>query len=95
VVYWVVLVLVTLGPALAALWKATHAGSGKADFSLNFGNGLFTLVVNANGKMLYTGSASLLAIALLVGVPPLVLWALWLSQRPRDQRRPEHFKERA
>jgi hypothetical protein len=89
VVYWVVLVLVTLGPAFAAMWKATHSGSGKADFSLNFGNGLFTLVVHANGNTIYNGSASVLAIALLVGVPPLLLWGLWLSQRPRAQQRPE------
>jgi hypothetical protein len=93
VVYWVVLAFVALGPAFAALWKATHAGSGKADFSLNFGNGLFTLVVNANGKMLYTGSASVLAIALLVGVPPLLVWALWVAQRPRGERRPEDLRE--
>ena len=82
-VYWIALALVTLGPALVAMWKATHAGAGKGNISLTFSNGVFSLVVDANGQSLYTGAAHLLTIALLAAGPPLVLWALWFAARSR------------
>ncbi|HXT16398.1 MAG TPA: hypothetical protein VN706_12250 [Gemmatimonadaceae bacterium] len=79
--YWVVLAAITMGPGIVAIWKATQSGPGQGNVSLNFSNGLFSLVVQANGHTTYTGSAHLLAIALLVGVPPLVLFGLWLRER--------------
>lgn len=83
VAYWAALVLFGLWPAWGAIWKATHAGTGKGDASFSFGSDMFSLVVHLNGKTIYTGSLSLLSLALLIAVPPLVLWALWLAQRSR------------
>jgi len=81
--YWIALVLVTMWPALSAIWTATHAPPDTGNVSCNFSNWVFSLVVTTGGRNLYTGSAHLLTIALLVGGPPLILWALWLAQRQR------------
>jgi len=91
VVYWILLVLATLTPAIAAIWKATHAVAGQGNVSLNFSNWFFQLLVSVRGQNIYTGSAHFLTIALLVGGPPLVLWALWLSQRQRMPKEPMSF----
>lgn len=86
VAYWVILVFVCLGPAMVAIWRATQAPKpDTSSVSLNFGTGGFSLIVNANGHAIYSATASLLSVALLVAVPPLLLWALWLSQRPRER----------
>ena len=79
--YWFALALVGLGPAVPALWRATHAGNGQGSFSLSYGNSAFTLTVTVGGSQIWTGSVSALALALWIGVPPLLLWAAWLTQR--------------
>lgn len=86
VVYWILLGAVALGPALSAIWKATHSPPDTSNVAMNFSDGMFQLLVTTGGRTTYSGSAHLLAIALLVGGPPLILWALWVSQR---QRAPE------
>jgi hypothetical protein len=91
IAYWVVLIGVALGPAIAAIWRATHAGTGQGDVTLDFGNGAFSLIVKLAGKTIYSGAASLLSIALLVAGPPLVLWLLWVMRRPQPEAAiPEH-----
>jgi hypothetical protein len=79
---WWLLLLLRLAPAFAAIWRATHAGHGEGNFSLSFGNGVLTLLVTVSGRTLWTGSMSFLALALLVGLPPLAMWLLWVSLRP-------------
>jgi hypothetical protein len=79
--YWIVLALVGLGPAVVAIWRATHAGPGQGNVSLNFGNGGFRLSVAISGTEIWAGSISLIALALWIAVPPLVLWFAWLKQR--------------
>jgi hypothetical protein len=84
IVYWILLVIVKLGPAARAIWRATHAG-GPPDVStvaLNFSNFNFVLKVTSPG-MNWSGSASLLAIAAWIAVPPLLLWLIWVTQQPR------------
>jgi hypothetical protein len=76
--YWIALFLIILGPAIPALWRATRS---EGSFSLNFGNGVFSLTVTAAGSEIWRGSISALALALWIGVPPLLLWAAWLTQR--------------
>lgn len=92
ILYWLFLGAISLAPAIAAIWKATHAGEGKGDFALSFGNGLLDLVVHVNGQAIYNGSVHFTTLGLLVGGPPLILYALWLTQRPR--RAPEPDRER-
>jgi hypothetical protein len=83
--YWVVLAAVKLGPAAAAISRVTQGPEGQGSFSLNFGNGGFTLTVIERGVTIFTGTASLFAIALWVAGPPLVWWVVWaMRQRKRD-----------
>ena len=81
IAYWIALAAVGLGPAIPALWRATHAGPGQGSFSFSFGDGVFRLAVTISGNTIWEGSIHTLALALWVGVPPLLLWLAWLSQR--------------
>jgi hypothetical protein len=92
IVYWIVLGAVTLTPAIRAILRATQAGDGKGNVSISFGGGVLNLVVNVNGRAIYTGAVHFITLALLIGGPPLILYALWLMQRPR--RAPEPDRER-
>jgi hypothetical protein len=84
--YWAVLAAVKLGPAAAAIYRATQGPEGQGSFSLNFGNGAFTLSVIEKGVTTFTGTASVLAIAAWVAGPPLVWWVVWAMKRPKEQR---------
>lgn len=85
IAYWIVLVGVMLGPAIAAVWRATHAGSEHGDVTVSFGKWNWALTVKLAGKPIYTGTASFLTIALLVAGPPLLVWLLWVSRRPSPE----------
>jgi hypothetical protein len=84
--YWLALAVFGLWPAWAAIWRATHASGGKSDVSFNVGDNGCSLTVHLNGHTTYAGTVSFLSLALFVAVPPLLLWVLWLAQRPRDTR---------
>jgi hypothetical protein len=73
IVYWVLLVAITLGKAILAAWRVTHLPDGHGNISAGFSDGVFNLVIAESGKTVWQGSASLLSIALLVAGPPLVL----------------------
>jgi hypothetical protein len=76
--YWLVLLVAGLGSAAVAIWRATR---GQGSFSLSYGDGGFSLIVTAGGAEIWRGSISALALALWIGVPPLLLWIAWLRQR--------------
>jgi hypothetical protein len=82
--YWAGLAVVRLGPAIAAIWRATHAPDGTSSVSLNFGNGGISLVVSIVGQSTWTGSIHLVTLALLIAVPPLAMWFGWLAARGRS-----------
>ena len=87
-VYWVGLALITLGPAIAALWHLSQVtGHGSANVSFNSGILSATVVDGANTA--WSGSISLFSLALLVTVPPLLLWLVWLAGAARTN----HAKE--
>jgi hypothetical protein len=79
--YWIVLLAVTLGPAIPAILRATGSAPGKGEISANFSDGVFSLIVKQAGQVLWSGSVHFLAAALWVALPPLVLWLLWLRAR--------------
>jgi hypothetical protein len=87
-VYWAVVAAVKLGPAAAAIYRATQGPQGEGSFSLNFGNGGFTLNVIEHGVTTYTGTASLLAIATWAAVPPLIWWVAWAAMRRKETLEP-------
>jgi hypothetical protein len=87
-VWWLIL-LARLTPAFVAMWKAAHAGPGQGEFGLSFDNGILKLAVKLASQEIYAGSISFLALALLVAVPPLAMWLVWVSLRPAPERERE------
>jgi hypothetical protein len=90
--YWIALVLVALGPAIPAIWRATHAPAGQGNVSGTWGDHGFSLVISLSGQTLWSGAISGLALTLWLALPPLLLFIVWLSQRPR--RQPASMSER-
>lgn len=84
-VYWSGLAVATLTRPAIAIWKATQTAEGHGSVSASIDNGLAHLSVIREGVTTYDASASLLAIALWVAGPPLLMWALWLASRPRSR----------
>jgi hypothetical protein len=80
--YWVGLVAVTLGPAIVSIVRVAAPADAKADVAANYGDGALHLVVNANGAPLFSGTATVVTIALWLSVPPLLLWLAWAVARP-------------
>ena len=91
VVYWVLLVIVGLSPALALIVRALNAPKGLGSIGANVGNGIASLTVSSTAQT-WTGSVSLTSLALWIAGPPLLLWLLWLVTRrapasARDEER--------
>ena len=88
IAYWTVLGVTPLGPAVVAIWRATHAPEGQGNVSVNYGGGAFNLTVSTFGRQTYAGSIHLLAMAMWVAGPPLLAWLAWvfLSRERRRSR---------
>ena len=80
-VYWALLTTVGLGPAIPAIWRATHAPDGTSNISVSAGNQGISLVVSILGQSTWTGSIRLITLALLIAVPPLAMWFAWLGRK--------------
>jgi len=78
--YWLALLIVAIGPAIPAILRAT-AKDAHGEINVSFGNSVFSLTVKQAGQLTWSGSSHALAAALWIGIPPLVLWILWLSAR--------------
>jgi hypothetical protein len=78
--YWLALLIVAIGPAIPAILRAT-AQDVHGEINVNYGNSVFTLIVKQAGQLTWSGSIHALAAALWIGIPPLVLWILWLRAR--------------
>jgi hypothetical protein len=81
--YWILLIAIGLGPALAAILRATQAAPDQGTVNVSFGNGAFSLSVLEKGATIYAGSIHVLPLALLVAGPPLALWLLWFASRSK------------
>lgn len=80
--YWLALIVVGLSPAIAAIWRVSQAGRGSR-VNAGFGDGGLSATVIQHGVTTYSGSISLLSVALLVALPPLVMWLIFLLTAPR------------
>ena len=80
IAYWIVLVATVARPGLFAALRALSAPAGHGTMSASMDNLLFSLTVKSDAAV-WSGSASLLSIALWVAGPPLLLWLLWLVTR--------------
>ena len=87
--YWIGLVLVTLWPAITALWRMSRPGRhGTA--SAGFGDGVVSATISDAGLTMWSGSISFLALSLLVAIPPLLLWLSWLARSSRTNNADEN-----
>ena len=80
--YWTGLVLVTLSPAIAAVWRMSRPGR-QGSASLGFSNDVLTATISSAGQTMWSGSISFLMLSLLVAIPPLLLWLAWLASSSR------------
>ena len=80
--YWILLLAVTLGPALPAILRATRATGNRGEISASVSDTI-SLTVKEMGQVTWTGSVHFLTAALWVALPPLALWILWLRARSR------------
>lgn len=76
-VYWVGLALIKLGPAIATGWRISRPGhTGSVNASITDG------IVSANlieaGRTVWAGSTPFSHLLMLVTIPPLVIWVVWL-----------------
>jgi hypothetical protein len=76
--YWVTLVVVGLGPAIAVGWRLSHDPESHGNAAIKFGNGIVNATISEPGRSSWGGSISVLTLALLVAIPPLLLWLVWL-----------------
>ena len=81
IAYWLAVGVVKLGPAALAIYRATRGPEGTSSVNASFGNGGVALNVIEKGVTTYSASASLLAIAAWVAIPPLIGWIVWAVSR--------------
>lgn len=87
--YWVALVLVALSPALIAAWRLSRQPDGHGSANLSFANGTLSANIVEAGRTTWAGSIAVLTLGLLVAVPPLFLWLVWLAGSPRTNNADE------
>lgn len=80
--YWVGLILVKLWPAIAAGWRLSEAG-GRGSATAGVTDGILSAKIVDSGQTIWAGSIALSTLALLLAVPPLVLWLVWLISSSR------------
>ena len=90
IVYWIVLLVVTLRSALGMAARAVAGPDGHGSIGASVENSNFILKVVADGQT-WTGTTSLTTMALWFAGPPLVLFLVWLATRraPVVERDPE------
>jgi hypothetical protein len=76
--YWVALLLITLGPAIRAGWRMAQVPNSHGTVAVSLTDGVFLGTIGESGRTTWSGSVSLLTLALLVAIPPLLLWLVWL-----------------
>jgi hypothetical protein len=87
--YWVGLTVVTLGPAILAGWRMSQHTNGHGSANANMGNGSLSANIVDDGRTVWSGSISVLTLALLIAVPPLILWLVWLAGSSRTKHADE------
>ena len=80
IAYWLVLLAVKLGPALAAAVRAVSSPDGHGKIDVSSDGGMLTAHITGDA-VAWSGAASLTSIMLWIAVPPLLLWLAWLVSR--------------
>jgi hypothetical protein len=77
------LIVVGLGPAILAIWRMSQLPHGQGSANAGVNDGVVTANVLQNGVTTWTGSISMTSLALLIALPPLAMWAVWLLASAR------------
>ena len=90
IVYWVLLVGISMRSAIAAAMRALNAPHGLGSISASVDGGNFVLKASV-GADTWSRSMSMTSMALWFAGPPLLLFVLWLATRraPAPAREPE------
>ena len=80
--YWLGLILIAVGPGLAAAWRATRPEQ-KGNISVSYDDGVINAIVVAGETTLWSAAVEFSTITLWIAGPPVLLWLLWLATRPR------------
>ena len=101
VAYWIAVIVIKLGPALAAARVATQSPSNNdSSVTLNWGTeaGITASVIHY-GETLWAGATTIAAVIAWAALPPLALWGVWLvvssAQRARERQATELLSEGA
>jgi hypothetical protein len=87
--YWVGLLLVKLGPAIAAGWRISQEANTHASANASFANDAISVTIIDAGRTTWAGSTTILQLVLLVAVPPLILWLIWMVGAARTNNADE------
>jgi hypothetical protein len=93
--YWLALVVVTLSPAIAAGWRFSRQQQAHGDAGLSLNDGVIAAHIAEAGHTLWSGSISVLSLVLLVAIPPLVLWLIWLVGASRTNNAGQSAPDRS
>ena len=81
--YWLALAVVGLSPAIIAIQRLASLGPGRGNVNAGVSDtGMYATVIQ-DGVTTYNGSISPLTVALLVAVPPLVTWTIFVLAAAR------------
>jgi len=81
--YWVGLVIVKLWPAIVAGWRMSQQAGAHGSANASMTDGILSANIVEAGHTTWGGSISVLTLAFLVAVPPLLLWLAWLADSSR------------
>lgn len=81
IAYWIFVILVGLGPAIPLLWRLSRSGM-HGTVTASAGDGALSLAITSDAAV-WERSLSYGALALLMVVPPVLLWIAWAALRPR------------
>jgi hypothetical protein len=87
--YWIGLALVTFMPAIEAGWRLSQQANGHGTASAGITDGILSASIVDGGRTMWAGSIHLFKLAMLVGIPPLLLWLLWLAGAARTNHATE------
>ena len=80
--YWLALLVALLAPMIPPLWRVTRPDA-HGSVSASAGDGVLKVVFTEGASTAWTGEIRILTLTLLIGVPPLILWMLWLRAHRR------------
>jgi len=86
--YWALLAAYFAVPLAVAVRRATSAGPGQGNVSVNLGTGGFSVIVTVQGQTIYSATMHLVTTLLWIAAPPLLAW-LAIALASRRTARPD------